>query len=236
MSEINQVEENSSLISTLSDLTGEINHAENNSLLSTLSDLTGEINPAENSSLLSTLSDLISENNTENSSFLEKLSQINSQNEPIENSISPKDSSEEIPTVVMPKEQDGSELNRIGKPKINQPPIESINTKIPSISAPQNDDFFNQMENMFDDITIDLLFIHNKESSSFEELTYKYAIDTSNKGNYTNKVKYTNKEKLRQIFDYFRDASVITGGSLSLTDFKFFIKNKISEIRPKISQ
>jgi len=232
MSEINQEVENSSLISTLSDLTGEINPAENSSLLSTLSDLTGEINPAENSSLLSTLSDLISENNTENSSFLEKLSQINSQNEPIENPSISTDTSQEIPIVVTPKVPNGSELKPTGDPKLKQESIESTQTP-PTISAPQNDDFFNQMENMFDDITIDLLFIHNKESSSFEELTYKY---TNDKGNNTNKVKYTNKEKLRQIFEYFRSASVISGGSLSLTDFKFFIKNKISEIRPKISQ
>ena len=95
----------------------------------------------------------------------------------------------------------------------------------------QNDDFFNKMENMFDNTTIDLLFIHNNMPISFDEFASKFAM---NKDNIKNHI--SNKEKLRQIFDYFRNAGVIIGGSLSLIDFKFLIKNKISEIRPKISQ
>jgi hypothetical protein len=242
MSSSNETSANSSLISTVSDLAAEITPLENSSLLSTLSDVTGEISPVENSSLLSTLSDVTAEVNPATNSFLETLSQIYSQNEPTENSsLEPSQNpSEEIP-IVQPNPDD---LNRLSidpslKESETKKPINEINqinkkNEEKRISAPQNNDFFNQMESMFDDITIDLLFIHNQKSESFEELTQTYVNKNKNIPNETKNV--TNKEKLRQIFDYFRSASVLYGGSLSLIDFKFLIKNKISAIRPKISQ
>jgi hypothetical protein len=250
-----KVSETPSLLETVADLDADITSIEHPSLLETVTSLASDITPTENPSLLERVTQLNTEikpdtssktTSVENPSLLERVTQLNTEIKP---DTSSKTTSVENPSLLEPEsgvvsditplerseyeisETTPSEISELSKHLTNE---KSKLTEIkPIISAQQNNDFFNQMEYMFDDITIDLLFIHDTIPKSFNEIGYKFIMD---KDNNPIKSNISNKVKLLQIFNYFRNASAIIGGSLSLIDFKFLIKNKISEIRPKISQ
>ena len=108
----------------------------------------------------------------------------------------------------------------------------------PTESGEENllDDFYQHMEDWVGDVIMDLLF--KKESPEIVELE-TFVPKILGKNPLLDKM--TNKEKLKKIFDKFRNGEIktdeetpISGGSLrTLEDFKNYIKQKIKEIIPK---
>jgi hypothetical protein len=91
------------------------------------------------------------------------------------------------------------------------------------------------MEKMFLPDNLNILFIHDNNSKDFNK--YMMRVTHIESPPYKKEKEITNNEKIKQIFDYFRESSEkMRGGGLSLDDFKRMIKRKIVEIIPKISQ
>jgi ATP-dependent DNA ligase len=87
--------------------------------------------------------------------------------------------------------------------------------------------------NGFDDKTLDMFFIHNKEPLTFEELFRRIM---HNPYDTVQEKELSSRDKIKKIFNFFRSAYVQRGGGQTLHDFKAMIKKKIAEITPKISQ
>ena len=244
------------LLETLVPITESTRLDDTNSLLETLVPLTNSTTPDEPTGLLESLIPL-AENTSTTNSLLDSLIKVIAPNSaqpgelgptgepllgPTGEPLSELGPTGEPPSELGPTGEPLSELGPTGEPISELGPTGEPLSELGSNGQPiselgptgkpppiESNDFFNIMEQMFDDTTLDVLFIHENEPSSFEKLF----IDLLGKKKLD---KVSNKIKMNQIFDYFRKASRPAGGGLSLNEFKNFIKHKIAEIRPKISQ
>ena len=101
----------------------------------------------------------------------------------------------------------------------------------------EENDFFYKMEDMFDDDTLSMLFIHDNLPSDFDTHFVKLLGDEAKPEEPATTapapvqdIVAINRVKIKRIFDYFRSERVLRGGGLSLKDFKIMIKRKILEI------
>ena len=90
-------------------------------------------------------------------------------------------------------------------------------------------DFYEHMEDMFDDSILKALFSGGDTSVDLDDYISNI---------YNPKPSISEKEKIHIIFDYFRNNKKIIGGNKSITinDIKYYIKTQIRSIKPKFFQ
>jgi hypothetical protein len=123
---------------------------------------------------------------------------------------------------LLPKAREILEKKNISVPVPPEPgPDPAADEEIPQLTS-----FYNSMEDWIDDDMLKRLFETKELVVDVEE----YIALLFGK---TLTGPMSNKDKIKKIFNHFREGQ---RGGASLEDFKNYIRQKISEIKPKISQ